>query len=343
MGGDMVDTVVRWQKNISSGKQVGPRIVTCGPKLDGAKPVWPGSIPVTSVDEARAAVQRARTEGGEFTKIYNGLPSIPRDAYFAILAESKRLGLHATGHLTKEIRYVEAAAAGQDFEHISSLLRACGRSQDELAARTLAETISAFDPESAREFARSLAQAGVSVTPTLSVVFQLANQEAAEALSAPRRPYLLPRYLETWTDRARRRDSAAILQDQYKISLQFTKILKDEGVPLLAGSDIGASNSKLTPGFSLHDELEQFVKAGLTPEEALRAATWNGAKWLGRQDSIGTLEPGKLADIVVLDANPLEDIHNTTKIRTVIANGKVFNRATLDEMLDNAARRARLP
>ena len=100
MGGDMVDTVLRWRKEIREGRRVGPRIVTCGPKLDGSKPAWPGSIPVTSQEEARATVQRVKTIGGEFVKIYNGAPNIPRDAYFAILTEAKRLGLRATGHLT---------------------------------------------------------------------------------------------------------------------------------------------------------------------------------------------------------------------------------------------------
>ena len=105
------------------------------------------------------------------------------------------------------------------------------------------------------------------------------------------------------------------------------------GVPLLAGSDTGASNEDTFPGFSLQDELIYLVQAGLTPMEALQCATLNAATWLGQRDSLGTIEPGKLADLVLLDANPLQDIHNIRKIRAVVFNGRLLDRDRLDQML----------
>jgi amidohydrolase family protein len=105
-------------------------------------------------------------------------------------------------------------------------------------------------------------------------------------------------------------------------------------VGILAGTDLG--NPYLFPGFSLHDELAILVEAGLTPMEALQAATRNPARFLGREKDLGTVEQGKLADLVLLDSNPLADIHNTTKIHAVVANGKYYERATLDQMLANA-------
>ena len=109
----------------------------------------------------------------------------------------------------------------------------------------------------------------------------------------------------------------------------------------MAGTDV--SKMGLFPGFSLHDELVIFVQAGLTPGEALKTATYNPAKFLGMLDRLGTVEKGKLADLVLLDANPLEDIHNTQKIRAVMLNGRYMDRTALDKLLADAAAAAVAP
>jgi imidazolonepropionase-like amidohydrolase len=344
MGGDMVETVLKWRKEIAEGRRQGPRIVTCGPKLDGSKPTWPGSIPITTPAEAVAAVRHVKEIGAEFVKVYNTLPNIPRDAYFAILGEAKKQGLRVTGHLTQDIRFAEAAEAGQDFEHIQSLLRACTTRELELAAGMWQTTIDNFDPGSAKALVGLLVHYGTWVTPTLDVSFAMANPAATPD---PRTQYLPAAYLDTWLDR--RRDPRnvsrpvtprALLDAQHKKSSELTKLLHDGGVPLLAGSDTGASNGHKYPGFSLHDELARMVEAGLSPSQALQTATWNAAKWQGRLESLGSIESGKLADLVLLDANPLDDIRNTKKIHAVVANGTWFDRARLDAMMATAKRKA---
>jgi imidazolonepropionase-like amidohydrolase len=132
----------------------------------------------------------------------------------------------------------------------------------------------------------------------------------------------------------------ALLDAQHKKGSELTKLLHDGGVPLLAGSDTGASNGHKYPGFSLHDELARMVEAGLSPSQALQTATWNAAKWQGRLESLGSIERGKLADLVLLDANPLDDIRNTKKIRAVVANGTWLDRARLDAMMAAAKLKA---
>jgi imidazolonepropionase-like amidohydrolase len=106
------------------------------------------------------------------------------------------------------------------------------------------------------------------------------------------------------------------------------------GVELLAGTD--TPNPYCFPGFSLHDELARLVESGLTPMESLQAATLNPARYLNRLKDLGTIQSGKLADLVLLDANPLLNVHNTTKIRAVFANGRFYDRAALDQFLRNA-------
>jgi imidazolonepropionase-like amidohydrolase len=104
------------------------------------------------------------------------------------------------------------------------------------------------------------------------------------------------------------------------------------GIPFLAGTDT-PPGVYIFPGFSLHEELQRFVAAGFTPMEALQTATLNPAKFLGMEDRVGTIEKGKAADLLLLDANPLEDIRNTQKIEAVILNGRYLSRAELDKML----------
>ena len=128
---------------------------------------------------------------------------------------------------------------------------------------------------------------------------------------------------------------------QFQHALESVRLMHKAGVPLLAGTDTGASNQNKFPGFALHNELAFLAKGGLTPLEALQCATLNVAKWLKRLDTLGTVEPGKLADLVLLEADPIKDIHNTTKISKVFLGGKEFDRAALDQMLRNAEEAAK--
>ena len=117
--------------------------------------------------------------------------------------------------------------------------------------------------------------------------------------------------------------------------LEVVKAMHDAGIPFLAGTDT-PPGVYIFPGFSLHEELQRFVAAGFTPMEALQTATLNPAKFLGMEDRLGTIQKGKLADLVLLDANPLDDIRNTQKIAGVVANGRYFSRADLDKLLADA-------
>jgi imidazolonepropionase-like amidohydrolase len=137
---------------------------------------------------------------------------------------------------------------------------------------------------------------------------------------------------------ARTAEDYEIAQRIYGKQLELTGALKRAGVPLLAGTD--TMNPYCLPGFSLHDELARLVQAGLTPLQALQAATRDAARFLGKEDSLGTIEQGKLADLLLLDKDPLADIHATTQIRAVVQGGRLFTRQQLDGLLASAERLA---
>ena len=119
MGGDMADAVMRWRSEVEGGERLAPRIATCGPKLDGPKPEWPGSIAISTPDEGRAAVRRVKAMGAEFVKVYNEVPNIPREAYLAILDDAKHQNLRVTGHVPLTLTVEEVSKAGQNIEHFN--------------------------------------------------------------------------------------------------------------------------------------------------------------------------------------------------------------------------------
>jgi imidazolonepropionase-like amidohydrolase len=361
MGGDLVDLVLQWRSEVENGKRLGPRIATCGPKLDGAKPRFPGSIAIATPEEARMAVQRVKSMGVDFVKVLDSSPDIPHDAYLALLDEAKRQHLPVTGHVALTVTVAEVSDAGQNIEH-TRYFPGCVRNEKELKADRLAKRITAsdyivavvdgYDPKMAEALFSRFAANHTWVTPTLASSHMFAYEDVERWDQDPRRKYLMPRILASWEDRAdssatQTQQEAVLLSSyrkkQFQHALESVRLMYKAGVSIMAGTDTGASNQNMFPGFSLHEELGFLTKGGLTPLEALQCATLNPAKWLNRMDTLGTVEPGKLADLVLLDADPLTDIHNTTKISEVFLGGKEFDHAALDEMLRNAEVAAKSP
>lgn len=172
--------------------------------------------------------------------------------------------------------------------------------------------------------------------PTLTVLRSTASLGDQSFRSDQRLKYVSRQIKERWSQRIANRNEGnyANAKRVYQKELEIVGAMRRAGVQILAGTDTG--NPFCFPGFSLHDELALLVKAGLTPIEALRSATLNPAKFLGLDQTLGTVEPGKIADLVILDANPLEDIRNTQRINAVILNGRLFDRKALDKMLAEA-------
>jgi amidohydrolase family protein len=348
--GYYIDTTLRWKADILAGREIGPRLVV-GVRVDG--PINEARFVahvVTDEDGVRAVDTLARKKDGspraDFIKTYSW---IPRAAYFAIAGEAKKLGVPFAGHAPYSVSVVEASDAGQrSIEHEDDLMRACSSRDSTLRAifgdtstanapdqlqiiRDQARRLRAsYDPERCRAVIATLARNHTWITPTL-VVYQPYAHAFDSAATHPEWAKYVPGVVQGgWIRRAAGQSRADSIVVRSYFSFDRTRDLRDAGVKLLAGTDM--PQAFIYPGFSLHDELELLVQAGLTPLEALRTATYNPAEFLGAVDSLGTIARGKLADLVLLEANPLTDIRNTRRISVVIANGRVFDGAARTQL-----------
>ena len=359
MGGDLSDHVLAWREQIRAGKRVGPRILTPGRKLDVAIPAWPGSIAAASPEEARQAVQQMKQAGADFIKVY--FNDVEPATFKAVMDEAHQNGLKVTGHLPRNLSLQTAFELGLDGMEHANLDTPLQAVHDQFAAETKARAKMdlPMDPaESAKrrmymhdekEAARLyplLAARSFWLTPTLAVQARVRYEMAERNFdNDPRKRYFFPAVWSSWDAKAgiRRPPPAAnleILKRSAKRSTEHMLAAHKAGVPILAGTDCGVSNNYVLPGWSIHEELEALVKAGLTPAEALRTATVNPARWRGEEATEGTVEKGKRADLVLLRSNPLNHIGSTREIEAVFLGGEHYPRTKLDAMLRIAADRA---
>ncbi len=345
-----------WRKEIEAGHLLGPRMVIASPLVDGPKPYWPGSISVSNEAEARGVVDKAKESGADFVKVYQFLP---RDLYFAIADEAKKQRIAFAGHVPIAVSAVEASNTGQkSFEHLIGILPACSTHSEELLKgqqADLAEALASakpkfwgtharqswqmmldtYSPEKAAALFAVLKSNGTWQVPTLTLLHMFAYGDDPSFLNDARLKYVPVRTRAAWdpssVDGKRTAEDFAHMKKEFQKDLEVVGAMEKSGVGILAGTD--TANPFCFPGFSLHDELGLLVKAGLSPLQALQAATLNPARFLGKEKDLGTIEEGKLADLVLLDGNPLDDIGNTTGIAGVVYGGQFFSRASLDEML----------
>jgi imidazolonepropionase-like amidohydrolase len=345
-----------WRDSVSRGLVDGPHAIVSGVIVDGLPPFNSMYVQVKTPDEGRAFVRDVKARGADFIKVYDRLSV---DAYNSIMAAAKAARIPVAGHVPPGVSAMEASRAGQrSIEHLTSLAASCSAEGTALGRAAAAGLDSVRDLDFSKDstlrgrvgaalgpyyhqarqlpleacdvtrgmpaVARALRAGGTWVTPTviLGLSALIEDTRAEDSLRAR---------LPSWAAGMSRvsapnADSAARKRSEEKM-LAMMRELKKGGVRMLIGSD--APNPGSVPGIGLHRELELFVKAGYTPYEVLRIATHDAAEFAGVLDSIGTIEPGKLADLVVLDANPLVDIRNARRIRAVLLQGRVLPADTL--------------
>jgi len=346
MGGEL-DVLQQWRKEIAAGTLIGPRIVASGPMLDGPQPRFPSSIAIKTPEDGRRAVDDLKRRGADFIKLQS---LIPREAVFAIAEEARKQGIPFVGHVPDSVRASEASNAGQkSFEHLIGIFEGSSPLEDQFikGPKTEGQFLSTYDPARAAVLFALLAKNHTWQCPTL-VWERGGNLIDQTNFARDARAIYVPAYWKdvTWKQFTEQivhdfnMDDLATRKRFVEKELEVVNAMHRAGVSFLAGTDT-PPGVYIFPGFSLHEELQRFVAAGFTPMEALQTATLNPAKFLGMDDRLGTVEKGKLADLVLLDANPLDDIRNTQKIAGVIVNGRYLSRVDLDRMLAGAETAAR--
>jgi imidazolonepropionase-like amidohydrolase len=338
MGSDL-EVVRDWRNEIEDRRMIGPRIFFSGPMLDGPKPRFPSSIAIATPEDGRRAVANLRERGVDFIKLQS---LIPREAVLAIADEARKRGIAFEGHVPDAMRASEMSEMGmKSFEHLIGIFEGSSPAEDDFlkGGKTEGKFLATYDETRAASLAALLAKNHTLQCPTL-VWERGGNLLDVTDFSADTRAKYVP---SSWKDKTWKRftdeirkgygsDDLATRKRFIEKELEVVQLLHKAGVEFLAGTDTPAG-VYIFPGFSLHEELQRFVAAGFTPLETLQAATLNPAKFFGMQGELGAVEEGKLADLVLLSANPLEDISNTQKIAGVFANGRYFYDTEIEKML----------
>jgi len=353
MGGDFLK-LFAWRGEVVAGTLLGPRLVTGGPVIDGPQAANPDhALSVANAVEARRAVDFLKRSGADFVKVYDG---VPEEAYLALADEARKQGLPFVGHIPRASTMKEASRLGQkSIEHLGTFLEESTTAEIELRnwraapmksgdfsaipARIAARGNRMLDTYSEQKAGQLLVELVRNKTwqvPTLRAKWVNTNVDELSMVQDPRYKYIPAAIREGWTPqknfffRYRTPEFITYQKRLFPKEMEIVGAMNRAGVPILAGTDGGPYT---VPGFGIHQELALLVKAGLTPMQALQAATINPAKFLGEQTTLGTVEQGKIANLLLLESSPLEDISNTQRIEAVVVDGRCLPKMVLRMML----------
>ena len=338
MAGDW-DTLKSWRSEIGRGQLVGPRIIASGPYLEGGDVPIPHLLARNAV-EASAGVDSLIALGVDFIKVHSQLNA---ESYFAIARRARERGVVFAGHVPRVVGSAAASDSGQkSIEHLLGIPAECTPADSvALAPRyTVQGALGRCSSEDLAPLYEKFVRNGTYVTPTFTAQVEVAvwptravpGDSLAHYLPKAVRDYVaqifpMPDSIPPNADSVGR----AMLEKR----LRQVAAMQRAGVHILTGTDAPLRNSP--PGFGLHEELALLVSGGMAPFEALRSATLEPARYFGMLDSLGTIAPGKLADLLLLDANPLQDIRNTRRISAVVANGRLYAGAARQRLLHIAS------
>jgi imidazolonepropionase-like amidohydrolase len=332
---DELPQVARWRREVDAGELVAPRVLAAGVAVNG-----------NSADEVRKRVREAAQAGADFIKVFSDVGVVQ---WRAIIDEARRRHVPVSGHVPAAVSVLEAARAGQiTAEHLLQVYEACSSSEatvlkqrqglDGAAAAAGAEQqeraiLAAFDPTVCASVARALTAAHQAQVPTL-VLNHFEAAEPVDPAADPRWKYLRTDEQARWRRifDAATPDDAALGKRREDVSCRIVRILQAAGAAILPGTD--SPMPRVYPGYALHDELELLAACGLGPAQVLRAATLGAAELLGLESTSGTVEAGKRADLVLLDADPLRDARNLRRIRAVVLGGRLLRAGELAKLGD---------
>ena len=328
-------TISAWRREIAAGALIGPRIIAAGPYLEG------GDVPIAHIltrtpDEGRAGVDSLIKLGVDFVKVHGQLTS---ETYFAIARRARERGIPFAGHVSRLVGARAASDSGQrSIEHLLAIPAPCTPAESiALAPRyTVQGALGRCSSENLDDLYARFVRNGTWVTPTFVAQYEVAMWPT-HAVPGDTLAHYLPKKLRDFVAEIFPMPDSippgadSVGRAMFAKRLAQIAAMHRAGVGVLTGTDAPLRNSP--PGFGLHEELSLFVRGGLSPFDVLRAATYEPARYFGALDTAGTVESGRVADLVLLSANPLADIGNTRKIAGVVANGRWFDSRALERLL----------
>ncbi len=346
--------------SVEQNEVISPRIILTGAIVDGPPGAWQGLRIAKTREEGIREANKLLDEGWQYLKTYSLLPL---DAYLGVADVAKKRNVPLIGHIPNGVTMPQAINAGHKIvDHIDSVLLGCSSKEEEVVADR-AEIIASGDLQGlfksfrkhnrqildinwqkCEQLAAQMAKNNMFVTPTIVVTdfYQGKDPVATD----PRFRSVPTEIRNQWSESDRRRqaytdEDRAFVKQAYELDLKLLEILKRKGVRILAGSDAAWINPYIFHGYSILNEIERYsTDAKFTPSEALQTATINPAKFLGKENEFGKVKKGFVADLVLLDANPLEDIKNIRRVNAVILRGKLLDRDTLDRLLSDTEKKA---
>jgi hypothetical protein len=344
-----------WKKSAATPGSLTPTGFYAGPIVDGPTPVWPGSVAVRDTAGGRRAVDSLKNKlQVDFIKVYSMLG---KDSYYAIADEAKRQQIDFAGHVPNTITPMDAAKAGQkSMEHLYGFIEMASDSSDyyysvmrgdikdtlirnnRMARRALLART--FSEKKLLSLFSEMKKYDTWICPTMTVLRGIAYIKDSAFIKDPRMVYAMQMIKNMWNPsndfrlRSLSNEYFENEKKEFEVNKRIVKLLHQSGIKILAGTD--TPNPHCYPGFSLHDELQIFVDCGLNPAEALRTATLNPALYFKIEKDYGTVSTNKIASLVLLKANPLDNIANTKNISAVILRGKFIGTNELNELLARA-------
>ena len=344
--------VLKWRDEINEGKLFGPTIFTAGRKLEGLNSIWKGDLEIENEVQLNQMLNYLDSLKIDFVKITEN--TLKGDLFLKSVIEAKKRGYKVTGHVPYDLTINDLANEGfSAIEHASYLLR-LGSDENISKKGILNGSLTKaqaeknfllnFNQEKASKAYAELAKKNVAVCPTLIGGKQLAYLDENNHKNDDFQKYLTKRFMSNYQWRIDRMANDTPEQkqqrkDRYQLIAKQLPFVQNSGMLIIAGSDCAALNTFVYPAASLIEELGLFQKSGMKPLEILQSATMNGAKFMGKFDTMGSLDEGKVADLVILNENPLIDINAVSKTSGVFTKGKYFDKTALNQMLDEAAKK----
>lgn len=333
--------ILKLRDELNRGETLGPEMVATGAILDGNPPQIPQiSTGVQTPEEGRAAVRQQAEVGVDMIKVYT---TLDKDVFLAIVDEAQKLGLKVVGHVPDSIYIEDAVAAGlASSEHWFGFEKAIAR----LLGEPVNLTFTAFgsdsdyllrlgevDPQALQDFYQRLRASDLTVDPTVVTFKNWPNVNSIEEVwDQPEGEYISQNLLDIWKSQwAGQSEFPDLFWQNWA---RMVKEMNKAGLPLMVGTDLMVPG--VIPGYSVHEEMAIWQEAGIPAADVLRSATIVPAEFMGLDDRLGSISEGKAASMVLLRANPLEDIHNTQQIEGVFLRGKYFSREDLDQLLAEA-------